>query len=47
LFTIYCFPAGKVHPTLGVGSEETGETQGGVSGDGPIPGTDFIDAASV
>jgi hypothetical protein len=35
----------KVHPTLGVGAEETGETQGRVSGDGTISGTDFIDAA--
>jgi hypothetical protein len=35
----------KVHPALGVGTEETGETQGGVSGDGPISGTDFINAA--
>jgi hypothetical protein len=35
----------KVHPALGVSAEETGETQGGISGDGPISGTDFIDAA--
>ena len=39
---VFCL---KVHPALGIGAEKTGETQGGVGGDGPFAGTYFVDAA--
>ena len=35
----------EVHPALGIGAEKPGETQGGIGGDGPLAGADFVDAA--